>query len=505
MSEQIISKTTFLEYLTCPKNVWLKLHKPETHGQFALSDFELQLAEQGNEVEAYARNLFPGGVMVTETGDEACNETTRFMASRIPAIFQATFLEDGFLAKNDVLAFDSARQCWDIYEVKGTNSLKEDRKERDHINDVAFQVSVLRRAKVSVGRSFVVHLNKEYARFGDLDFRALFTIEDVTEKVEAKIPEIEGLMDDAKRYLTQAAEPNGGCECNYESRNNHCTTFAYSHPKVPEYSIHDLSRIGNSKKKLLRLVNDEIYSFEDIPDDVELSDNQKNQIEAHRTGRPIIDKEGIATELASLKFPLYFFDYETYAPAIPMFDGYQAYDHIPFQFSLHILRGPDVELEQVEFLQMTCADSSEEVARLLEKHVEQSGTVIVWHAPFEKSVNKEIARRTPELRIIMERINTQIYDLKEVFAKQYYVHPDFRGRVSIKKVLPAIVPELKYTDLEVQEGTQAMGAWWEMVASGTEPERKEELATALKRYCGMDTYAMYAIWQHLRAVISESK
>jgi hypothetical protein len=39
-----------------------------------------------------------------------------------------------------------------------------------------------------------------------------------------------------------------------------------------------------------------------------------------------------------------------------------------------------------------------------------------------------------------------------VFAKQHYVHPDFRGSTSIKAVMPVLVPQLSYDDLEIKEG-----------------------------------------------------
>ena len=102
----LVSKTTFLDFLICPKNIWFKLHKPELLESFALSPFELQLVEQGNEVEACARNLFPEGVLVTATEDEAVRETERLMLSKVPAIFQATFVVDGFITKVDVLMYD---------------------------------------------------------------------------------------------------------------------------------------------------------------------------------------------------------------------------------------------------------------------------------------------------------------------------------------------------------------------------------------------------------------
>src|SRR6478735_2171480 len=99
----LISKTTFLEFQMCPKNTWLKLHRPDLLRQFSLSEFELHLVEQGNEVEAFARNLWPDGALVSLGGAEACRETARLMDAREPAIFQATLAVDGFIAKCDVL------------------------------------------------------------------------------------------------------------------------------------------------------------------------------------------------------------------------------------------------------------------------------------------------------------------------------------------------------------------------------------------------------------------
>ena len=150
----LISKTTFLDFLYCPKNVWLKLHKPELAKHFVLSEFEKHLLEQGNEVESYSRNLFPDGIEVVGTGEEACQETVRLMTAKIPTIFQATFIVDGFIARNDALVYDTANNCWDLYEVKGSNSLKENTPEHDHIDDLTFQASLLKRANIPVGRYF---------------------------------------------------------------------------------------------------------------------------------------------------------------------------------------------------------------------------------------------------------------------------------------------------------------------------------------------------------------
>lgn len=498
---KIISKTTFLEFLMCPKNIWLKIHKPELLELFALSPFELQLAEQGNEVEGYARNLFPGGVLVTETGDEACRETERYMLSQAPAIFQATFVTDEFIAKNDVLAYDTKNKCWDLYEIKGTNSIKEDGKDRDHIDDLAFQASVLKRAKVPVGRYFLIHLNKEYVRAGDLEIEKLFLKEDMTEKILARLSQVEEQMEAAKVHLTKDTEPMVGCDCIYQGRSAHCSTFRYSNPQVPEYSVHDLARIGNSKKKLAIMVERNAFDLNDIPEDVELSEIQTNQIQVHVTQRAIIDVENIRRELDALVFPLYFLDYETFAPAIPMFNGYSPYARIPFQFSLHILHNPSDEPEHIEYLHEERSDPSRPVADLLAKHIGSKGTVIAWNKGFEQGVNKELALRIPEHAQTLERINDQMYDLKDIFHKQFYVHPEFRGKTSVKKVLPALVPGLRHADLNIKEGGQASDAWWQMISPSTSTAEQAQISQDLRTYCGLDTYAMFQIWKHLNETI----
>lgn len=497
----IISKTIFLDYVFCPKNTWLKLNKPELLEQFELSAFEQNLMEQGNEVEAYARNLFPGGIEVVETGERAVEETARFMAAEVPSIFQATFIVDGFIARNDALVWDDKNGCWDLYEIKGTNSLKEGGTDHNHIDDLTFQASVLQRADIAVGRYFLVHLNKDYVRFGALNTDELFLIEEQTEKVLAWLPIVEEQMKTAKEYLNSKKEPAGGCECIYNGRSRHCTTFKYSNPEVPNYSVHDISRIGASKKKLAMLIDEKIYELEDVPEDMELSDIQVNQIAVHHKQKSMIDLEGIEEELKNLKFPLYFFDYETYAPAIPAFDGYSPYQRIPFQFSLHILEKPGTEMSHIEYLHEELSDPSEHVALLLEEHIGSSGTVIAWNKSFEAGVNKELALRIPQHKATMERVNNMLYDLMDVFKKQHFVHPEFRGSTSIKKVLPALVPELSYKDLGIKEGGQASNAWWEMLAPGTTPERSAEISKDLKIYCGLDTYAMYAIWEKLHKML----
>lgn len=494
-----ISKTTFQHFLVCPKNSWLKLNKSELADSFVVSEFDKHIMEQGNEVESCARNLFPNGIEVVSYGQDACTETTRLMASHTPAIFQATFIEDDFLARNDMLCFNQQNNCWDLYEVKGSNRIKEDTSSRDHITDVAFQVSVLKRAHIPLGRFYIIHVNEEYIRVGDLDIDSLFVTEDVTDKVLEKLPDIENKMAVAKEYLMSDKEPVGSCDCLYKSRRNHCSTFQYSNPHVPEYSVHDISRIH--KTKLEKLVESEIFNLNEVPDDLDITPKQRNQVSAHQRQTPVINKTEIKKELDALKFPLYFFDYEAVGPAIPMFNGYGPYKLIPFQFSLHILRTPEGELEHIEYLHPELTDPTQNVASLLKKHI-QGGTVIAWHKSYEAGVDNQIAMRLPEYAEFFEQMNASLYDLKDIFQDQCYIDDGFHGSASLKKVLPVIDPELSYKTLDIQQGGEAVDAWWKMVSPGTPKDESKQIAENLKIYCGQDTKAMYVIWKHLYNLVN---
>jgi Domain of unknown function(DUF2779) len=92
-------------------------------------------------------------------------------------------------------------------------------------------------------------------------------------------------------------------------------------------------------------------------------------------------------------------------------------ERIPFQFSLHVLRGPGEVLEHLEFLQEECSDPTRRVAELLGEYIDQRGSVVVWYAPFERGVNEEIAKRRPEYSPLIERINRQIVDILGVGVK----------------------------------------------------------------------------------------
>ena len=96
-----------------------------------------------------------------------------------------------------------------------------------------------------------------------------------------------------------------------------------------------------------------------------------------------------------------------------------------------------------------------------------------------------VGRLAGDLRHVIGRL----WDLLPVIQEQYY-HPGFLGSYSIKAVLPAVLPELGYDDLEIQDGGLAAQAYARMVFVETDWVERERLREALLRYCARDTLAM---------------
>lgn len=200
----------------------------------------------------------------------------------------------------------------------------------------------------------------------------------------------------------------------------------------------------------------------------------------------------------SAVIPLCFLDYESFNPAIPLFEGFKPYQHIAFQYSLHILT-QDGQLSHYDYLAREQGNPLPELLSSMASHVPATGSVIVWNKSFEMSRNEEMARLMPQYASFLQHVNARVFDLMEIFKKQHYVHPAFKGSCSIKKVLPVLVPSLSYKDLVIQEGGSASVTWYKMLTE-MPPDAKEETCNHMLPYCELDTLAMVEVYRQLHSL-----
>lgn len=489
-----LSKTDFREYLQCSKCLWLKKNNADLYIRPTISEFEQKLIDEGYEVELAAREMFDKGTLVEGSNEQAALMTKELIESKTSPIFQATFItETGLLAKTDIIIYNQFADAWNIYEVKSSTSIKTDKNE-NHIHDITFQKLVMNQSGINVNETYIIHMRKDFKKTQDIDLFDMFTITDVTELVQDEYEKIKKEAENALEFISDKNVDLNSCSCLYSSRRNHCSSFKILNKNVPDYSIHDISRIG--AKNLRLLIDELILNITDIPEDFKLSANQMAQVELEKSQKPDIKIENIKQTIDELEYPLVFLDYETYVSAIPKVDGFEPHQHIPFQVSIHILEF-DRQLKHYEYLADDIENAPVELVEFLQDTIPTTGNLISWHASFENTRNKQIAEIYPKYSEFLLGLNDRTFDLETIF-KDDYRHPGFKGRTSIKKVLPVLCPQFSYQELEIQNGTEAMENWNKTIFDEElEQSDRIKIQESLLEYCKLDTLAMVKIFKHL--------
>ena len=219
----------------------------------------------------------------------------------------------------------------------------------------------------------------------------------------------------------------------------------------------------------------------------------------------IVDVAALRRFLDDLSFPLYFLDFETFQPAIPLFDGTKPYQQIPTQYSLHVLKSPNSELEHYEYLAEAGTDPRRSVAEHLVIDIPHGVCTLAYNMGFEKGRISELASTFPDLADRLIAINEGMRDLIVPFRNGDYYVRAMGGSNSIKAVLPALFPndpKLDYHSLEgVHNGSEAMNAFEAMV--NMDADQIAITREQLLRYCELDTFAMVRIWEKLVSAVQQ--
>ena len=201
-----------------------------------------------------------------------------------------------------------------------------------------------------------------------------------------------------------------------------------------------------------------------------------------------------------MTYPLYFLDFETMAPAIPLFPGTRPFEQIPFQYSLHYIEREGGEVLHREFLAESGPDPRRAIAEAICRDIPADVCVTAFHKSTEAGILRKLAEQFPDLAAHLNAVAGNIADLLDPFQKGWYYRKEIGGSFSIKSVLPAICPddpELDYHELEgVHNGTEAMSIFPRI--KDMEPEEAERARRNLLAYCRLDTLALVKVWEELR-------
>ena len=497
MNNIYLSKSRYCKAVQCKKIIWLKKYKPEC----AIQKARDTVLENGTAVGQLARSLFEKyeNIEFNENLNFMIEQTQKLLKNKPNIITEASFNYNNNFCSVDILK--NNLDGVEIYEVKSSTEISD-----IYLDDVAYQYYILNNLGFNIKRACIVYINNKYVKQGELELNKLFNIEDVTKIAKSKQQEIENNIYELNKYMEENKdnEPKDdiGMQCfkPYE-----CEFWEYCTRNLPKPNVLDIKGGMHLDKKFKKYYDGKI-SFKDLKNE-KLNPKYLEQIEFELNDlQAKIDKEAIKEIINSLKYPLYFLDYETYQVAIPEIDGTKPYQQLPFQYSLHIIKNKEEPLEHKEFLaEIDDKDFIRHFAESLIKDIADNGSVIIYNKAFEPARNREIAEMYPDLKDELERINSNMVDFLEPFQQRKYYTKEMQGSASIKYVLPALYPddpELDYHNLPVvHNGGEASEAFLSLKEKSK--DEQEKIRQGLLVYCQLDTYAMVKIWMKFKEIIED--
>ena len=498
MNNIYLSKSRYCKTVQCKKIIWLKKYKPEC----AIQKARDVVLENGTAVGQLAKGLFGKyeNIEFNENLNIMIEQTKKLLANKPNIITEASFNYDNNFCSVDILKNDL--DGVEIYEVKSSTEISD-----IYLDDVSYQYYILNSLGFNIKKASIVYINNKYVKGGELKLNKLFNIEDVTEITKSKLQEIENNISELNKYMEvhKDNEPKDdiGIKCfkPYE-----CEFWEYCTRNLPKPNVFDIKGGMHLDKKFEKYYEGKV-SFKDLQNE-NLNPKYLEQINFEINDlQPKIDKETIKDIMKTLKYPLYFLDYETYQVAIPEIDGTKPYQQLPFQYSLHFIKNEGAPIEHKEFLaEIDDKEFIKHFAEQLIKDIPDNGSVVIFNKAFEPARNREIAKMYPELKDELERINSNMVDFLVPFKQRKYYTKEMQGSASIKYVLPALYPddqELDYHNLPVvHNGGEASEAFLSL--KGKTKEKQEEIRHGLLVYCQLDTYAMVKIWMKFKEIIDNN-
>lgn len=454
--KHILSKSTFMYGRQCP----LRLYLYKFHPEFLppVDEQQQQIFDQGTDVGLLAQQLFPNGIDASPADPYSYQKSvalTQKLLMTNTVIYEAAFQYEGVMCAIDMLVNINGK--WHAFEVKSTNSVKE-----QHIEDAALQYYVITKSGLPLADISIVHFNRNYVREGEIDIHQLFTLESVLPQVKALQKDIAKNIETLKTMLLSKTRPDivPGAQCN---KPYPCPFLAHCQsmhpPAEPEYDI-----------------------------------------EALRAELPIYDRKALRAWTKSLKFPLSYFDFETVMYGVPKFNQSSPYQAIPFQYAL--FRETEAgEITEMGFLGDGKTDPRPPLVEQMLQELGSKGSIIAWHMSYEQGIIRGLIKNFPQYAKPLTALLDRFVDLKMPFKNNWVHVLACLNSNSLKVVVPEYIPEMAYDDLEIQEGMSASFTYSQLGAMPAPMKRKTRID--LEDYCRRDVHVMFAIMEKIYSELQD--
>ena len=326
MTENLIhlSKSKYCKAIQCKKILWMDKYKEDEKIVKASEN----VLNNGTKVGELARGLFGDYTNIQFNSDlsKMIEDTKVAIDNKVSIITEASFNYNNNFCSVDILKNDL--DGLEIYEVKSSTEISD-----IYVDDASYQYYVLSSLGYNVKKVSIVYINNQYILQGELELNKLFNIEDITEIAKNKYNEVKENIEKINKYINNHNKDNEPEEQIGERciKPYFCKYWEYCTKSLPKPNVFDIHGGMHIKQKFEKYYEGKI-SFKDLQHE-KLNPKYLEQIDFEINNKePKIEKEEIKELLNSLKYPLYFIDFETFQLAIPEYEGTKAYQRLPFQY-----------------------------------------------------------------------------------------------------------------------------------------------------------------------------
>lgn len=487
-----LSKSSLIKGIQCSKALYL--YKYHYDLKDPVSRIQQEKFDRGHRVGKLAQSLFPGGKDCTPPNimsyDQSIKATEALVRSKFPVIYEAAFKYQGILVALDILVHQDGK--WYAYEVKSSLKIT-----KTYLQDIAIQYYVIRNSGLELEDVFIIHVDGEYIlKDNQLNLQELFKIISVKEQVEELQIDIEASISRARSVLSleDVPEIETGVHCFKPYPCDFLNTCWKGEQKNPIFNI-----AGANILDKVQWVKSGIKNIKDIPLENQPSSRMFAQMEANSTNTFFVNHKALKEFMQKIQYPLYFFDIEAYQPAIPLFNETTPFQAIPFQFSLHYAASKDAPLEAYEYITPPGQDGREEFLKVFIQATQIPGQILVFNTILEKGILFKLGKLYPKYAKFVKDRMQRMVDLETPFKKDWYYDPKMNGSYSMKSILPALVDNMSYSNMNIKDGVDAM-VLYQNLAYETDENVKSKIIQDLLTYCRMDTLALYHVFKSLKDI-----
>ncbi|TGL80039.1 DUF2779 domain-containing protein [Leptospira yasudae] len=478
-----LTKADFTTGLFCEYHLWLNTY--QRRADFDPFEHQYISPKQKSLLRDLSHSFYPKSKNVRYS--EA--ETRRNLKSGI-GVRSACLETEKFSMKAEyILPNEELPGSFELAVLKASSSFK-----KQHITEIAYQKFVAEESGFPISKCTLIFVNSKFLYQGEIRIDSFFVRKDVTAEVALKAKETKETAYTLHELLSNKNLPSRSMS-NLCSHPRNCSyPEVCLAPKVPG----DIFTLREGKEESGKLYDQGILHLKDIQETEHLTSRQKTQIQTMQSGVPYLNKKAFSEFFGKIRYPIYFLDFESINPPIPVYQNSYPFQHVPFLFSLHVIKDDlSKEPESFHYIEDGVVDPRKGILEKLKEWILPGGTIVCFNDKFEKRCLEESAAAFPEYKPWLKSILDDFTDLAKPFWEYEYYHPDQKGSTSLKTILPVITGQ-SYKNLGIQSGQMANS---EFLRAKTEPmpaSEKSEIEKNLIEYCKLDTYAMVLILRKIQ-------